>query len=81
MQRVHRLLRQTGFHVFAFCLFTFVLIWPILAIPGHRALAKFFAYLFLAWAIMIVMLFVLSNHLDHDRPDANTDSPEGPSRV
>lgn len=81
MQRLNRMLHQPGFHVFCFFLFLFILVWPILAIPGSQALAAFFKYLFIAWCVMISLLYMLASSLDESDSDQDRNPPGGRPRV
>jgi len=57
------LLRQPGFHLFVFCLLFMLGNWPFLAIPGRNGLMGIFVYLFVIWAIFILLLFLIQRSL------------------
>lgn len=73
MHKPKHILHQPRFHAFCFLVFLFVLVWPILAIPGNQSLPVFFKYLFWAWAAMIVLLHALATSLDRHASDKSTD--------
>jgi hypothetical protein len=76
MQRVRRLLQQPGFHILAFLLFLFVMVWPVLSIPGKGPLPSFFVYLFSIWGLMILSLFLMSRHSIADKSDEGEDKQQ-----
>jgi hypothetical protein len=73
MQRLCRLLQQPGFHALTFVFFLFILVWPVLSIPGKSQLTAFFAYLFAIWALMVFALFFLNRCLGNANPDEDED--------
>jgi hypothetical protein len=77
MQRHVQLLRQAGFHVLLFASFAFLLVWPVLSIPGRGSLAGFFTYLFSIWAAAIVILGAMGWSLGRDKSDGKEESPKG----
>jgi hypothetical protein len=81
MRKVRRLLHQSGFHVFTFYVFLLVLVWPILAIPGHQDLATFSRYLFWAWFVMIAVLYLLARSLGSGRSERGGDDDGGQNLV
>jgi hypothetical protein len=81
MQRIGRLLQRPGFHVLTFVFFLFILVWPVLAIPGRSQLTCFFAYLFSIWALMVLALFFLSRYMGHADEDDDREDRGGEPRV
>jgi hypothetical protein len=77
MQRHVQLLRQAGFHVLLFALFLFLLVWPVLSIPGRGSVAGFFAYLFSIWVAAIIFLGSMSWSLGKNKSDGKEESPKG----
>jgi hypothetical protein len=81
MQRIGRLLQQPGFHALSFVFFLFILVWPVLSIPGKSQLPSFFAYLFSIWALMVLALFSLNRCLHDADEDEDSQDQGGEPRV
>lgn len=60
MKWMKRLLRQTELHVLFFALGFVSLNWPILSIFHGKNPADIFTYFFVIWALVIVMLALIS---------------------
>lgn len=60
-----------------FASFLFLLVWPVLSIPGRGSVAGFFAYLLSIWAAMIVLLGAMSWSLGRDNLDGGDENPKG----
>jgi len=56
-------MRQPEFHIFVFCLLFMLFNWPFLAISAKSGLMSVFSYLFVAWAILILLLFLMQRTL------------------
>jgi hypothetical protein len=71
-----RLLRQAGFTFLlaAFCWAVFS--WPYWSRPENRAPGFMFAYHFLVWLVVILLLFVLGAGLGGKEPADGTKPPE-----
>jgi len=63
MIKLRDLLRLPEFHIFLFCLCLILFSWPILAISGGEGLKGMFIYLYTAWGIVIVLLFLIGRSL------------------
>ena len=63
MERLKALLRQTEFHLLLFVLCMVLFGWPVVTFPDMRRLELMFIYLFVAWAIVIFLLFLVSRSL------------------
>jgi hypothetical protein len=60
MKRLGHLLRQPEFQVFLLCLGLVLLNWPFLSIFQGSRPETLFLYLFLVWAIAVVLLFMIA---------------------
>ncbi len=63
MERLKALLRQTEFHLLLFVLCMVLFGWPVVTFPDIRRLEVMFVYLFVAWTIVIFLLFLVSRSL------------------
>jgi hypothetical protein len=72
MKRLQRLLRQSEFQLFAFCLLFMLINWPFLAISARDGLVSLFRYLYALWALLVLFLFLIQKNLKDD-PDRNRD--------
>jgi hypothetical protein len=70
MDRLRALMRQTEFHVLLFSICLFLFGWPLATIADLDRLEGMFVYLFVTWAIVIVLLFFVG------RSQISTDGPE-----
>ena len=64
MKRMHRLFSQPDFHLFAFVMGFLALNWPFLGIFESRGPEALIAYLYVLWALAIVLLFCVARSLD-----------------
>lgn len=64
MERLRGLMRQTEFHVLLFFVCFFLFGWPLATIADLERLEMVFVYLFVTWAIVIVLLFLVSRSQD-----------------
>jgi hypothetical protein len=71
MERLRELFRQREFHLLLFCLSIVLLSWPLVSFSDVERLKTMFVYLFLGWAVIIVLLLAVSNSL-RDPPKKQT---------
>ncbi len=71
MERLRHLLKQREFHMLLFCLSIVLVSWPLVSFSDVERLKAMFAYLFLVWGLIIVLLFAVSRCLD-DPPKKHT---------
>jgi hypothetical protein len=74
MQRLRALFQQTEFHVLLFCVSLVLLGWPVVSFSDVNRLQVMFVYLFLAWAAIVILLFLVSRSLEagEESDDANS---------
>jgi hypothetical protein len=75
MERLKALLRQTEFHLLLFVLCMVLFGWPVVTFSDMRRLEVMFVYLFVVWALVIVVLFLVSRSLES--ADDSDKSPNG----
>jgi hypothetical protein len=63
MERFKKLFRQTEFHIVLFFLSLVLFGWPIVHFPDAHRAENMFVYLFLAWGMVIVVLYLVSTTL------------------
>jgi len=77
MMRLKQVLRQPEFHAFLF-LFLFLLgNWPFLSIAGSNGLMSLFLFLFVVWAVFILLLFLVQRSLRRDASGEDGDEEGG----
>ena len=64
MERLRALFQQTEFHVLLFCVSLVLLGWPVVSFSDVNRLQVMFVYLFLAWAAIVILLFLVSRSLE-----------------
>ncbi|MEW6349451.1 MAG: hypothetical protein AB1646_10355 [Thermodesulfobacteriota bacterium] len=64
MERLRNLLRQREFHVLLFCLAIVLVSWPLVSFSDLDRLKAMFAYLFLVWGLIIMLLLAVSRGLN-----------------
>ncbi|MFH1117293.1 MAG: hypothetical protein V1792_25525 [Pseudomonadota bacterium] len=69
MERFRELLRQTEFHVLLFFVCLFLFGWPLATSVDVNQLELMFVYIFAAWSIVVLLLFLVSRSQD-DGDDA-----------
>ncbi len=60
MERLRALLRQTEFHVLLFFVCLFLFGWPLATSADLEQLELMFVYIFVAWTIVVLLLFLVS---------------------
>ena len=55
---------KKGFHILFFCLGLLMFSWPVLSIAGRKSTGVFFAYLFLVWIVIIMLLYLIGRHAE-----------------
>ncbi|MBW2099503.1 MAG: hypothetical protein JRG68_01855 [Deltaproteobacteria bacterium] len=60
MENLKNLFRKPEFHFFLFCISLVLFGWPILRIAEGGYNYSVFIYLFIAWAIIILLLFLIA---------------------
>jgi hypothetical protein len=68
MGKLKDLFRMPEFSLFLFLFSLVIFSWPFFV--GAKSAVSPFIYLFIAWAAIILMLFLISRHYD-DRPSEN----------
>ena len=64
MERLRALFQQTEFHVLLFCASLVLLGWPLVSFSDVNRLQVMFVYLFIAWAAIVILLFLVSRSLE-----------------
>jgi len=77
MTRLRQLLRQPEFHIFLCCLLFILINWPFLSIYAKKGLMSLFVYLFVLWALFIVLLFIVHGILTRPDSDESGDEDRG----
>ncbi|MBI9077915.1 MAG: hypothetical protein JEZ02_21125 [Desulfatibacillum sp.] len=60
MKIVHRILRHRGARVFLFLLAFLAITWPFMAHSLYPAVKTQYLHLFIAWVLVILLLFLIS---------------------
>lgn len=55
---------QPAFQIFLFALGAIFLVWPLLGIPARSGILAVYIYLFVLWAVLIALLFLVSSSLE-----------------
>ena len=63
MEKIKRVICEKEFHLLLFVLFFISFSWPYLAMPELKHPGLLFYFMFLPWAVLIVILFVLSKSI------------------
>lgn len=63
MKKIAEIVQLPEFHILLFCLFFFLISWPILTIVADKHNETIFIYLFIVWAFNILFLFLISRNL------------------
>jgi hypothetical protein len=74
MERLRALFQQTEFHVLLFCVSLVLLGWPVVSFSDVNRLQVMFVYLFLAWAAIVILLFLVSRSLEVGEESDDADS-------
>jgi hypothetical protein len=69
MGKLKDLFRMPEFSLFLFLFSLVIFSWPFFA--GAKSAVSTFIYLFISWASIIVMLFVISRHYDDGPSDSD----------
>ena len=64
MERLKALLKQTEFHLLLFFVSLFLFGWPLATSADLKQLELTFFYIFVAWTIVILLLFLVSRRLN-----------------
>lgn len=64
MERLKGLLRQKEFHILLFFLSLFLFGWPVVEFSDVARLEAMFVYLFAAWSVVILLLYLVGRSLD-----------------
>jgi hypothetical protein len=75
MERFKHLLRQTEFHVLLFCVSLVLFGWPVVNFSDMQRLEIRFIYLFLAWGVVILLLYLVGRSLGE--PAAPEETEDG----
>jgi len=74
MERLANLFRQTDFQTFLFVLSLILFGWPVVHFSNLGRFETMFYYLFVAWGIVIFLLFLVSRCLsDQPGPEESDD--------
>jgi hypothetical protein len=63
MERLKALFRQSEFHALLFCGSLLLLTWPVVSFSDVNRIQTMFVYLFLAWGVIVLLLFLVSRSL------------------
>ncbi len=74
MERLKALFRQSEFHALLFCGSLLMLTWPVVSFSDVNRLQTMFVYLFLAWGMIVLLLFLVSRSLDDGNGSDDTES-------
>lgn len=75
MERFKSLLRQTEFHVLLFCVSIVLFGWPVVNFSDLHRLEIRFVYLFAAWGVVILLLYLVGRSLgEPTAPEENEDN-------
>lgn len=66
MKKIQHLITQVEFHMLLAVLSVLVVSWPVLSTPEHQQPENMFVYLFLPWAILILLLLLISRSYARD---------------
>jgi len=69
-------MRQREFHVVVFCLGLLLFSWPVVSASNLERISSTFIYLFLCWALVLVLQFLISRCLDSPSPEDKSDDTE-----
>ena len=64
MERLGYLLKQQEFHVLLFVICLVLFGWPVVSYPDIARLKAMFIYLFVSWACIIFVQFLVGRYLD-----------------
>ena len=82
VKRKTKPLGQTGCQLFLFALAVLLFNWPLLRIAGEKSSGVFFAYLYLVWIFVILLLFMIGRSLgSSSREPSGTVEPPGSDNV
>jgi hypothetical protein len=68
MGRLKVLLRQKDFHVLLFHVCLVLFGWPIVSFDSIERVQAMFVYLFVVWAVVILLLFLVARSVDASEP-------------
>lgn len=71
MGRIKDLFRQKDFHVLLFHLCLVLFGWPIVSFDSLERVRAMFVYLFVVWALVIFLLFIVSRSVDVPEPPSD----------
>ena len=74
METLRKLLKHPEFSAALLLFCTALFGWPFISIAGPSSPAAMFVYLFIVWAAVIVLLFLLAGA--HDEPEHSDNQPE-----
>jgi hypothetical protein len=74
MDRLKALFRQSEFHALLFCGSLLLLTWPVVSFSDVDRIQTMFVYLFLAWGVIVLLLFLVSRSLDTGNESDGTES-------
>jgi hypothetical protein len=72
MDRFKNVVKRPVFHLFLFGLALAFFGWPFLSIPDSRQGFLIFSYLFVAWGVVITILFYMAGHLPDSAAEERT---------
>jgi hypothetical protein len=74
MERFKNLLKQTEFHILLFCVSLVLFGWPVVNFSDMQRLEIRFVYLFMAWGVVILLLYLVGRSLGESAsPEENED--------
>lgn len=68
MSRTKGVFERISTQALVFVVGLMVVCWPVVAAPGRWSVGQLFAFLFVAWGLGVVVLFLIG-HLGRNKPD------------
>jgi hypothetical protein len=76
MKRIRVLFSKHEFHILVFCLSLVLFSWPLVSSSGFDRINSMFVYLFVCWAVVIFLQFLISRVLIPPSSSQTTDDSE-----
>lgn len=77
MDKIKSTLRQPEFHIFLFCFGLLLFSYPLFLMSNKAGAAEVLLFLFLPWATVILIMFLMSRSYAMPSADENEDQEEG----
>ncbi len=76
MKRIRGLFSEHEFHILVFCLSLVLFSWPLVSTSDFDRIDSMFVYLFVCWAVVIFLQFLISRVLIPPSSSQPTDDSE-----